>query len=226
MVVSPLVDLSFPVPRLQAGRRLVWGCTSAGVSFRAAHAGPVISLGVRQVWKTKKPLSLTPVEEPITFGDRLPHSGSGSGSTALLASASTPSNDPILRQTGETLSRGCWWWESNPLPSGMNGDSRADLSHQHGWGLHPPATLGAPSDWFRKSADAGVVEFQQDPMRVGLRLSEVSSRSAGLLLPRLSHDAITNNPACARPPKPAGRQSPFRGWVMLTSISRPWPCSP
>ena len=48
-----------------------------------------------QEHKTKKPLSLTPVEEPKSRGLRLPHSGSGSGLTAQFAAASTPSASSI-----------------------------------------------------------------------------------------------------------------------------------
>jgi len=61
-------------------------CTCDGGRMSVPRAGTT-----RQEWKAKKPLSLTPVEEPKSRGLRLPHSGSGSGLTAPFAAASTPS---------------------------------------------------------------------------------------------------------------------------------------
>ena len=78
------------------------------VFFRAAPlAAPTNVRSTCRAWKTKEPLSLTPVEEPNAFGERLPHAGSGSGLTAqLLEIPLTNSSDSI-----STVSRcvKCWW---------------------------------------------------------------------------------------------------------------------
>ena len=50
------------------------------------------------LWKTKKPLSLTPVREPMSQGLGLPHSGSGSDLTAHLHRLSHLAGSIIAKQ--------------------------------------------------------------------------------------------------------------------------------
>ena len=79
------ITSAIPPARLKGGQLSIgWD----GVSFRAAHAGPVISLGVRLEVETKKPLGLAPSETGSQSWDcnPTPYGAGARSNGSLLAS--------------------------------------------------------------------------------------------------------------------------------------------